>query len=60
MIPIDYQIIRSNIKVKGQAYFHMLGKGGISVLQTSLVKIVIDMKLQFIPCMSIFVFNSIQ
>ena len=27
----------SKVKVKGQAYSHMLGKVGISVLQTSLV-----------------------
>ena len=37
MIPVDIQLSRSNVYVKGQAYLHMLGKGGISVLQTSLV-----------------------
>ena len=33
MIPIDIQVSRSKVKVIGQAYSHMLGKGGIT--QTS-------------------------
>ena len=37
MIPIDILLIRSIVKVKVKAYHHLLGKGGISVLQTSLV-----------------------
>ena len=36
MTPIDIQVSRSKVKVKGQAILYMLGKGGISVLQTSI------------------------
>ena len=36
MTPIDIQISRSNVKVKGQAYSLYVGEGGISVLQTSI------------------------
>ena len=42
MTPIDIQVSRSKVKVKGQAYsiyHYMLGKGGISVLQTSIFKL---------------------
>ena len=34
MIPIDIQVSRPKVKVKGQTYY--LGEGGISVLQTSI------------------------
>ena len=41
MTPIDIQVSRSKVKVKGHAsllhlILYMLGKGGISVLQTSI------------------------
>ena len=36
MIPIDIQVSRSKVKVKGQAYYTYVGEGGISVLQTSI------------------------
>ena len=36
MIPIDIQVSRSKVRVKGQAYSSYVGEGGISVLQTSL------------------------
>ena len=36
MIPINNQVSRSKVKVKGQAYYTYVGEGGISVLQTSI------------------------
>ena len=36
MIPIDIQVSWLKVKVKGEAYSQMLGKGGISVSQTSI------------------------
>ena len=38
MIPIAIQVSRSKVKVKDQAYFYMLGKWGISVLQISILE----------------------
>ena len=36
MIPIDIQVSRSKVKVKGQAYSSYVGEGGICVLQTAI------------------------
>ena len=36
MTPIDIQVSRSKVKVKGQAYPLYVGEGGISVLQTAI------------------------
>ena len=36
MTPIDIQVSRSKVEVKGQAYSLYVGEGGISVLQTSI------------------------
>ena len=36
MTPIDIQVSRSKVKVKGQAYSLYVGEGGINVLQTSI------------------------
>ena len=37
MIPIDIQVSRSKVKVKGQPYYTYVGEGGaFSVLQTSI------------------------
>ena len=36
MIPIDYQISGSKGRLKVKPTLHMFGKGGISVLQTSI------------------------
>ena len=36
MIPIDNQVSRSKVKVKGQAYSSYVGEGGISVSQTAI------------------------
>ena len=36
MIPIDIQVSRSKVIVKVKPILYMLGKGGISVLQTAI------------------------
>ena len=36
MTPIDIQVSRSKVSVKGQAYSIYVGEGGISVLQTAI------------------------
>ena len=36
MIPIDIQVSRSKVKVKGQAYSSYVGEGGICVLQIAI------------------------
>ena len=38
MIPIDIQVSRSKDRSNVEPTLHMLGKGGISVLQTSIFK----------------------
>ena len=43
MIPIDFQV--SRFKVKGQPILDMLGKGGISVSQTSIFEYSFDIRL---------------
>ena len=40
MTPIDVQVSRSKVKVKGHAYSLYVGEGGISVLQTSIFTII--------------------
>ena len=39
MTPIDIQVSRSKVKVKGQAYSLYVGEGGISVLQISILSL---------------------
>ena len=48
MIPIDIQVTRSNVKVKGQAYSSYVGEGGISVLQTAIFWNKIEIKKQYL------------
>ena len=36
MTPIDIQVSRSKVSVKGQAFSLYVGEGGISVLQTAI------------------------
>ena len=43
MTPIDIQVSRSKVSVKGQAYSLYVWEGGISVLQTSIFHVVMVM-----------------
>ena len=47
MIPIDIQVSRSKVKVKGQAYSSHVGEGGICVLQTAIFGFVSGAELSF-------------
>ena len=49
MILIAIQVNRSKVKVKGQAYSLYFGEGGITVLQTSIFSIYVQLLIHLKP-----------